>query len=212
MDGRRGALVPLAAGFRLRATQARCRSMSWGDRCQCQQKNSDGASPREEVASLACPMTNLQPETRSQGACQILHHILWQHPSPREEVACPDCPMTNTLPEMPSQGAGRIIHHVRWQHPQVITVTGPARTIYIGGQDAVDAQGNIVGKGDLAAQTHQVLRNLRTALAAASARPEHIIKWNVYHEVGKSYTHPVGRSDFEVKQRKSAPIIGIDHS
>jgi hypothetical protein len=79
MDGRRGALVPLAAGFRLSATQARCRSMSWGGRCQCQQKNSGGASPREEVASLACPMTNLQPETRSQGACQILHHILWQH-------------------------------------------------------------------------------------------------------------------------------------
>src|SRR5712691_2755080 len=85
MDGRRGALVPLAAGFRLRATQARCRSMSWGGRCQCQQKNSDGASPREEVASLACPMTNLQPETRSQGACQILHHILWQHHRLRDE-------------------------------------------------------------------------------------------------------------------------------
>ncbi len=63
---------------------------------------------------------------------------------------------------------------------QVITVTGPVRTIYIGGQDAVDAQGHIVGKGDLAAQTHQVMRNLRTALTAADARPEHIIKWNVY--------------------------------
>lgn len=69
---------------------------------------------------------------------------------------------------------------------QVITVTGPARTIYIGGQDAVDAQGNIVGKGDLAAQTHQVLRNLRAALAAASAGPEHIIKWNVYVVQGQS--------------------------
>jgi enamine deaminase RidA (YjgF/YER057c/UK114 family) len=69
---------------------------------------------------------------------------------------------------------------------QVITVTGPARTIYIGGQDAVDAQGNLVGKGDLAAQTHQVLRNLRTALAAADARPEHIIKWNVYLVQGQS--------------------------
>lgn len=69
---------------------------------------------------------------------------------------------------------------------QVITVTGPARTIYIGGQDAVDAQGHIVGKGDLAAQTHQVLLNLRTALAAAGARPEHIIKWNVYLVQGQS--------------------------
>ncbi|HEX4205973.1 MAG TPA: RidA family protein [Ktedonobacteraceae bacterium] len=69
---------------------------------------------------------------------------------------------------------------------QVITVTGPARTIYIGGQDALDAQGNIVGKGDLAAQTQQVLRNLRQALAAADARPEHIIKWNVYLLQGQS--------------------------
>src|SRR5262249_41085444 len=69
---------------------------------------------------------------------------------------------------------------------QVITVTGPARTIYIGGQDAVDAAGNIVGKGDLVAQTHQVLLNLRTALAEASARPEHIIKWNVYLVQGQS--------------------------
>src|SRR6266566_1515970 len=69
---------------------------------------------------------------------------------------------------------------------QVITVTGPARTIYIGGQDALDVDGNIVGKGDLAAQTHQVLRNLRHALAAADARPEHIIKWNVYLVQGQS--------------------------
>jgi enamine deaminase RidA (YjgF/YER057c/UK114 family) len=68
----------------------------------------------------------------------------------------------------------------------VITVTGLARTIYIGGQDALDVDGNIVGKGDLAAQTHQVLVNLRNALAAADARPEHIIKWNVYLVQGQS--------------------------
>jgi len=85
------------------------------------------------------------------------------------------------------------VHHLNPQtlhknpaFTQVITVTGPARTIYIGGQDAVDEGGTIVGKGDLAAQTHQVLLNLRTALAAAGARPEHIIKWNVYLVQGQS--------------------------
>jgi enamine deaminase RidA (YjgF/YER057c/UK114 family) len=52
----------------------------------------------------------------------------------------------------------------------VAVVSGSVRTIYIGGQDAVDAEGNIVGIGDIAAQTEQVLRNLRTALAAAGAR------------------------------------------
>jgi enamine deaminase RidA (YjgF/YER057c/UK114 family) len=63
---------------------------------------------------------------------------------------------------------------------QVIAVTQPARTIYVGGQDAVDAAGNIVGKGDLARQTEQVLSNLRSALQAAGADLEHVIKWNLY--------------------------------
>jgi enamine deaminase RidA (YjgF/YER057c/UK114 family) len=61
----------------------------------------------------------------------------------------------------------------------VVIVSGNVRTIYVGGQDAVDAEGNIVGVGDLAAQTEQVLRNLRTALEAAGAKPEHVVKWSV---------------------------------
>lgn len=69
---------------------------------------------------------------------------------------------------------------------QVIQVTGPAKTIYVGGQDAVDAQGTLVGKGDIQAQTYQVLTNLRKALAAAGAEPRHIIKWNIYLVQGQS--------------------------
>src|SRR5262245_28685161 len=63
---------------------------------------------------------------------------------------------------------------------QVISVSGPVKTIYVGGQNAVDVQGNIVGKGDIKAQAQQVLANIHQALAAAGAGPEHIIKWNVY--------------------------------
>jgi enamine deaminase RidA (YjgF/YER057c/UK114 family) len=64
---------------------------------------------------------------------------------------------------------------------QVITVAKPARTIYVGGQDAVDgAMGNVVGKGDLKAQTEQVLKNLQAALAAAGAGLEHLVKCNIY--------------------------------
>jgi enamine deaminase RidA (YjgF/YER057c/UK114 family) len=61
----------------------------------------------------------------------------------------------------------------------VAIVSGSVQTIYVGGQDAIDADGNIVGIGDIAAQTEQVLRNLRTALTAAGAGPEHVVKWNV---------------------------------
>jgi enamine deaminase RidA (YjgF/YER057c/UK114 family) len=62
----------------------------------------------------------------------------------------------------------------------VVVVTGAGKTVYVGGQDAVDATGAIVGKGDLAAQTEQVLKNIEIALAAAGAQFEHIIKWNLY--------------------------------
>ena len=51
--------------------------------------------------------------------------------------------------------------------------------MHVGGQNAVDASGNIVGKGDIAAQTEQVLANLRAALAAGGAKPEHVVKWNL---------------------------------
>ena len=68
----------------------------------------------------------------------------------------------------------------------VIVVSGSVKTVYIGGQDAVDATGAIVGKGDIAKQTEQVLKNLQTALSAVGAGLEHIIKWNVYIVQGQS--------------------------
>jgi enamine deaminase RidA (YjgF/YER057c/UK114 family) len=61
----------------------------------------------------------------------------------------------------------------------VVVVSGPTRTIYIGGQDAVDATGQVVGAGDFGAQTRQVLANLQTALEAAGAGIEHVIKMNL---------------------------------
>lgn len=62
----------------------------------------------------------------------------------------------------------------------VIVVTGSVKTVYIGGQNALDASGTIIGKGDIKAQTEQVLKNIQAALAAGGAQPEHVIKWNLY--------------------------------
>lgn len=62
----------------------------------------------------------------------------------------------------------------------VIVVSGATKTLYIGGQDAVDAAGNIVGKGDIAAQSEQALHNIQVALAAGGATLENIIKWTIY--------------------------------
>jgi enamine deaminase RidA (YjgF/YER057c/UK114 family) len=51
--------------------------------------------------------------------------------------------------------------------------------VYVGGQNAIDASGAIVGKGDIAAQTEQILANVQACLAAAGAGMEHVVKWNV---------------------------------
>jgi 2-iminobutanoate/2-iminopropanoate deaminase len=47
-----------------------------------------------------------------------------------------------------------------------VVVTSRRRTVYISGQLARDAQGKIVGKGDMRAQMRQVGENIKVALAA----------------------------------------------
>lgn len=63
---------------------------------------------------------------------------------------------------------------------QVVAVTGPVKTIYIGMQNSIDASRNIIGRGDIRAQTAQVLKNVEACLEAAGAKPEHLVHWNIY--------------------------------
>lgn len=54
------------------------------------------------------------------------------------------------------------------------------RTIHCAGQVAWDADGNVVGAGDLAAQTRQALANLKAVLAAAGATTADIVRIRTY--------------------------------
>lgn len=63
---------------------------------------------------------------------------------------------------------------------QVVVTQGEVLTVYVGGQNAVNSSGEIVGKGDIGLQAEQIFKNLEIALSAAGARLENIIKWNVY--------------------------------
>jgi 2-iminobutanoate/2-iminopropanoate deaminase len=54
------------------------------------------------------------------------------------------------------------------------------KTIYISGQVALDASGNIVGQGDYPAQIRQVFANLKTALEGAGASFRNVVKLNYY--------------------------------
>lgn len=90
---------------------------------------------------------------------------------------------------------------------QGITVTGAVKTVYIGGQNAVNAVGEIVGKGDLKKQTEQIFINIQHVLDAAGAKLENIVKWNIYILQGQDL-----REGFEVFQtvwgnRGQPPVI-----
>jgi len=62
---------------------------------------------------------------------------------------------------------------------QMVALQGPAKLLFVGGQNAVDASGAIVGE-DLATQTAQALKNVLTALAAGGASQANVVKLNVY--------------------------------
>lgn len=53
-------------------------------------------------------------------------------------------------------------------------------TVYVSGQIPLDAAGQLVGSGDVAAQTHQVLRNLTAVLAAAGLSLSDVVKCSIF--------------------------------
>ena len=56
------------------------------------------------------------------------------------------------------------------------TVQDGGRTIHLAGQVAWDKDCNVVGPGDLAAQTRQALANLKAVLEAAGATPADVVR------------------------------------
>ena len=60
----------------------------------------------------------------------------------------------------------------------VVEVTG-GRLVFITGQMALDAEGALVGPGDLPAQMEQVFKNLETALGMVGAEFSHVVKLTV---------------------------------
>ena len=65
-------------------------------------------------------------------------------------------------------------------YSQVVTVSGHAKTIYIGGQNAINAEGQLVGGDNFELQTKQALENIRIALASENATFNDVIKLNIY--------------------------------
>jgi enamine deaminase RidA (YjgF/YER057c/UK114 family) len=62
---------------------------------------------------------------------------------------------------------------------QAVVVEQPAKTIYVGGQNGVDADGKLVGPG-LREQSLQAYRNLAKVLEAEGATLADIVHWRIY--------------------------------
>ncbi|MET7506299.1 RidA family protein [Streptomyces albidoflavus] len=61
-----------------------------------------------------------------------------------------------------------------------ITVVEAGRTAHLAGQCPLDPEGNLVGPGSLGTQTDQVVANALTALAAAGAGPQDVVRAVIY--------------------------------
>lgn len=65
-------------------------------------------------------------------------------------------------------------------YTHTVSIEGAAKLVTISGQVSWDASGNVVGKGDMRAQSEQVFRNVTAALQAAGAGWDDVIKMNGY--------------------------------
>jgi enamine deaminase RidA (YjgF/YER057c/UK114 family) len=64
-----------------------------------------------------------------------------------------------------------------WTH--AVSVSG-GRMIYVSGQVSINERGEVIGKGDLRAQTEQAFKNVQHALEAAGATFKDVVKTSLF--------------------------------
>lgn len=86
--------------------------------------------------------------------------------------------------------------------------------VFVSGCVPLDREGNLVGKGDLAAQMRKALENLGTVLTAAGTDFEHVIKTSVFlTDISKKpLTYEVRREFFGSRPPASTlvEVSGLD--
>jgi len=90
---------------------------------------------------------------------------------------------------------------------QLVITQGYGKTVYIGGQNAVNAQREIVGAGDISAQTEQVMQNIQTALSACGATFENLVKLTIHIVQGQDLYQGFQASQKYLGNLKNPPAI-----
>lgn len=96
-------------------------------------------------------------------------------------------------------------------YTHVVIATG-TKLVFIAGQEPEDLQGNLVGRGDLAAQARQAFANLGRALAAAGARPDQVTKIGIFTVNYRRESLPAieqGRASLFGDHKPADTIVGV---
>ena len=99
--------------------------------------------------------------------------------------------------------------HANPAFSHVVVTHGDAMTVHVGGQNAVDSGGAIVGKGDIAVQSVQVAKNIKTALEAGGATLDDVIKWNIFIVEGQSIGPAYAAFQAEWGHSMSPPLVTV---
>lgn len=73
---------------------------------------------------------------------------------------------------------------------QAVVVEQPTKTIYVGGQNGVDAEGKVVGP-TVGEQSLQAFRNLATVLESEGATLANVVHWTIAVVEGQSFDEGV---------------------
>jgi enamine deaminase RidA (YjgF/YER057c/UK114 family) len=90
-----------------------------------------------------------------------------------------------------------------------VSVDGPARTIYVGGQNGINSDGTIVGT-DAGSQTRQALENVGLVLAEAGAGLADVVHWRIALVQGASLQAAFAAFQEVWGTRGEPPAISVD--
>jgi enamine deaminase RidA (YjgF/YER057c/UK114 family) len=90
---------------------------------------------------------------------------------------------------------------------QAALVKGNGSTLYIGGQNAITKDQEIIGKGDIAAQTEYVLQNIEIILKAADADLDDLFKLTIYIVQGQDVRKGFAGAQKFLSKLSNPPVI-----
>ena len=90
---------------------------------------------------------------------------------------------------------------------QIAVTKGNGSTIYIGGQNAITRDLEIIGKGDIALQTEYILKNIEVALKASGATLDDLFKLTIYIAQGQDVRKGFEGAQGFLKKLNNPPVI-----